>query len=82
MSGGVQSYLIAPRSPPRTLCDRMEPPRSPIPPKVAPLREAWEGVSLQRGVDFHIFAWTKIRVGFHPLTPQILGPEAPLAAPP
>ena len=45
-------YLIAPRSPPRTLCDRLEPPRAPIPPKVAPPREAWEGVSLQRGVDF------------------------------
>ena len=70
-------YLVDPRSPPRTLCDRLEPPRAPIPPKVAPPRETWEAVSLQRGVNFHIFAWTKNRNGRGPLTLKIRGPEAP-----
>ena len=60
----------------------MEPPWAPIPPKVAPPGEAWEGVSLQRGVDFDSFARIKKRDGLYALTGKIPGSEAPLAAPP
>ena len=65
-----------------SLCDHFEHPRGPIPPKVSSPEQAWEAVSLQKGVDFHIFAWTKNRSGLHALILKILGPEAPPAAPP
>ena len=41
-----------------SLCDRFEPPGDRIPYKMSPSGEAWETASLQRGIDFDIFACT------------------------
>ena len=49
----------------------------PNPSKSGTLQRAWEGVSLQRGVDFHTFAGTKKEVANTLWPSQFRAPRLP-----